>query len=227
MRIPANCNTCRFKSLATKALSKDELSVLEGNCVTIRFKKGDLIFKQGIFSSDIIYLTEGVVKVHYNKEDDEQILKFVKAPSYIGISTSMKKAVNQYSTTAITDTTVCVINKEIFKTFIYKNGRFAYEIINELCFNELCFFRDNVKISQKHIHGRLADALLFFSEEIFESDQFTLPISREELGNYIHAARESVSRVLKEFASEDVIDLSGKKLKLKNKEKLEHYSKAY
>ena len=91
----------------------------------------------------------------------------------------------------------------------------------------MCFLRDNVKISQKHIHGRIADALLFFSEEIFDSDQFTLPISREELGNYIHAARESVSRVLKEFATKGIIDLSGKKLRLKSKEQLEAYSKAY
>ena len=47
--------------------------------------------------------------------------------------------------------------------------------------------------------------ILFFADTIYESDTFTLPLSREELGNLVDASRESVSRILTEFHEEKII----------------------
>ena len=222
--IPVNCKSCEIKSSAAKTLDASELENLEQNCVSVKFVKGDVIFKQGIFSSNIIYLTKGVVKTHIVADDKEQIIKFVKAPSYIGIPTTFEERINQYSATAISDAFLCIINIDTFKNFIYNNGKFTYEIIIDLCKNEMDLFKQYVNKNQKSIHGRLAETVLFFSNDIFGCDKFIIPVSRVDLGNYIHTTRESISRIFSEFSEENIIKLSGKKISILDKEKLEEIS---
>lgn len=51
-------------------------------------------------------------------------------------------------------------------------------------------------------------------------DEFELPISRSELGNLVDTSRESVSRVLTEFARDGIIHIEGKKISVLNKKSL-------
>ncbi|NPA68967.1 MAG: Crp/Fnr family transcriptional regulator [Chlorobi bacterium] len=218
-----NCNTCIIKSSAAKALNPEQLYALEKNCVQINFKKGDVIFKEGTFSGNITYLRKGVVKLH-TEGKASQILKIVKGPIYLGIPTTIEEKINHYSATALEDSHLCFIHIDVFKLFIEENKQFAYEIIVELCKSELELFRKCVSRTQNNIYGRLAHALLFFMENIYESDTFTLPLSREDLGNYINTTRESVSRVLAELDTKKVIEISGKSIKILKPEQLREMS---
>ena len=66
----------------------------------------------------------------------------------------------------------------------------------------------------------MADVLLEFSEKIFQSETFTLPISQSELANLVDTSRESVSRVLSEFDKDGIIKLNGKEIEILNKKSL-------
>lgn len=218
------CIDCKIKSSAVKTLTSGELDNLDNNCAEVKFKEGDIIFKQGAFSSNIIYLKTGLVKIHIAGSSKNTITKIAKAPSYLGIPTTFNEKINHYSATALEPTSVCFIDIETFKDFIYKNGKFAYEIIVELCSSELTSFTKCVNRTQKNIHGRLASALLAFSEDIYENEEFILPLSRVELGNFVDTSRESVCRTLTEFTNDKLIDLNGKKIKILNRPSLEAIS---
>jgi CRP/FNR family transcriptional regulator len=220
-----NCKKCKIKSAATKTLSQAELEKLENNCVEVNFKKGDIIFKQGAYSSNIIYLKNGLVKVHISYANNEQIIKIAKFPSYLGIPTTFNEKFNHYSATAIENTTVCFIDIELFKHFIFENGKFAYEIIIELCHSELNSFNRCIDRIQKNIHGRIANALLFFSDEIYKKQEFILPLSRHELGSLIDTSRESICRILSEFNNDNIIEIRGRKIKILNENLLKTISK--
>ncbi len=208
-----NCNTCIIKSSAAKALNTEQLSKLGENCVQIDFKKGDVIFKEGTFSVNITYLREGVVKLH-TEGKTSQILKITKGPKYLGIPTTFEEKINHYSATALEDCRICFIHTNIFKTFVEESKKFAYEIIVELCNSELELFQKCVSRTKNNVYGRLAHALLFFQDKIYESNHFRLPLSREELGNFINTTRESVSRVLTEFDSDKIIKIKGKEIEI-------------
>jgi len=204
-------------------LTQVEIERLEKNCTKAHFKKGDIIFKQNAFSSNIIYLNTGLAKIHIDGPQNEQTIKVVKAPSYLGIPTTFNEKINHYSATALETTTVCFIDIGVFKDFIYKNGEFAYELITELCKNELNSFRRCVNRTQKHIHGRIADALLLF-KNIYENNEYILPFTRLEFGNFVDTSRESVSRILTEFKNESIINLNGRKVEILNEKLLETIS---
>jgi len=66
-------------------------------------------------------------------------------------------------------------------------------------------FRRCANRTQKLIRGNMADALLDFSDHIFQSDTFTIPLSQAELANLVDTSRESVSRILAEFDKDGII----------------------
>ncbi len=219
------CTECIFKSPATKLLSKKELSQLEENCSVASLQPGEVIFKQGVFSNSIVYLKKGIVKLHIEGQQKEQIIKITKGPTYLGIPTGLDEKYYRYSAITVEETEACFIEKEAFKEFVRGNGRFAYEIIVQLCKDEINLFNGIISRTQKNIRGRLADALLFFKEEIYLSDTFVIPLTRSELGNYVDATRESVSRILTEFHNENIIRLTGKRVNIMNEKLLRLISK--
>ena len=220
-----DCRYCEFKSTAASYLNGDELDSLRSNCAQVNFKSGDIIFKQDALSSNIIYIQTGFVKVHMGGPERESILRISKAPTYLGIPTTVGDRVNHYSATALTDVTACFIDINAFKLFIYKNGNFAYEIILGLCRNELYHFHNCVNLTQKQLNGRIAGALLFIADNIFHKNEFKMILNRLEFADMVGSSRESLSRVLNKFHEENIIKISGKTICLVNREALERISK--
>jgi len=162
--------------------------------------------------------------VHINGPHHDQIVRIVKAPGYLGLPTTFGDKINQYSVTAIESSEVCFIDMGTFKYLLKVNSDFAYEIMIELCRNELEVFYRCANRTQKQIRGKIADVLLEFSERIFLSDTFIIPLTQEEMGNLVDATRESISRVLAEFENDGIIQLKGRTVQLKNKEILKEIS---
>lgn len=219
------CTTCGKRSAASKFLSEVELEDQANNCVELKFNKGDNIIRQGTLSSNVAFLKEGLVKLHMKGPLYEQITKITKAPSYLGLPTTFGDKINQYSVTAIEESIVCFIDMNIFKSFITNNPNFTYQLFIELCLNELTSFRRCVNRTQKQVSGSLAENLLYFSNQIYQSDEFTLPLNREEFGNLVDASRESVSRTLGDFQEDGIIKIDKKTIKILKKEKLEMISR--
>ena len=137
----------------------------------MKFKKGDTIIKQGMFSTNVVFLRRGLAKIHLNGPYHEQIVRLVKAPTYLGLPTTFGDKVNQYSVTAVTDTEVCYIDVNVFQRILNENRDFSNEIIIELCQNELESFRRCANRTQKQIRGNMADVLIEFAEKIFQADR--------------------------------------------------------
>jgi CRP-like cAMP-binding protein len=211
---------CGIKSKAALMLSEDEIEKLSFNCALVNFRKGDSIIKQGTFSTNVAYLRSGLAKVHIAGPYHEQIVRMVKAPSYLGLPTTFGDKINQYSVTVIEKAEVCFIDIDTFRFLLGKNPEFSYEIMIELCRNELEVFYRCANRTQKQIRGKIADVLLEMSDQIYKSQVFTIPVTQEEIGNLVDASRESVSRIMAEFERDNIIKVSGKKTEILNKQSL-------
>jgi CRP-like cAMP-binding protein len=216
-----DCQLCPHISTAASRLSNCDLQLLSDNHIVVSFKKGDTIIKQGTYSTNVIFLRKGLVKIHITGPYSEQIVKLAKPPTYLGLPTTVGDKINQYSITALEDTEVCFIDMTTFKELLKANDEFAFEIIHSLCRYEIESFRRCANRIQKQTRGNLAEVLLYLSNTIFETDQFTIPLSQSEIGNLIDTSRESVSRMLSEFEKDGIILTSGKHIQIINKQSLE------
>lgn len=219
------CKACIFNEKAAKVLSSSNFHLLEENHLVINFHKGDSIIKQGVYSTNVVFLRQGLVKIHIKGPYNEQIVRLVKAPTYLGLPTTIGEKINQYSITALSEVEVCFINIEVFETILKENTVFANEIILELCRNELDSFERCANRTQKQARGKIAAFLLEMSNHIFESDSFTLPLSQSEIGNLVDVGREGVSRVMSEYDKDGLISMKGRDVEILNKESLELISK--
>ncbi|GAB1415301.1 FNR family transcription factor [Paludibacter sp.] len=221
----AHCNTCPFVSSHVANLDNMQMDKLNENHIVVNFKKGDSIIRQGTYSTNIIFLRKGLVKIHITGPYSEQIVKLAKPPTYLGLPTTFGDKVNQYSITALDDCEVCFIDITVFRNLLRESDHFAFEIILSLCRYEIESFRRCANRTQKLTRGNLADVLLDFANNIFNSDSFVLPISQTEIGHLIDTSRESVSRILSEFEQDGIISVKGKNFEIINKPLLDLISK--
>jgi CRP/FNR family transcriptional regulator len=218
------CKDCKFQSPATEVLSESELEVLAKNCAEVQFGKREIIFKQNALSSNIAYLKKGYVKLFMKGASREQILKIVKAPAYLGIPTTIGDKINHYSAMALDDTQVCFIDIRVFTKFLRSNPDFSYEIILNLCRNEIDQFHRCINLTQKQLYGRFAGTLLDMAENLYENNSFQPHLNRIEFADLIGTSRESISRLFTEFSNSGIISYSGKTITILNKSVLESIS---
>ena len=102
---------------------------------------------------------------------------------------------------------------------------FSYEILVSVCKENINNYHRCLNKSIKQIYGRFADAILYFSNVIYESSEFELPITQNELAALIGATRESITRMFTKFKNEGIIDVSNRKISILKVELLERISK--
>ena len=220
-----NCIDCDNRFCAFTVLNDSEIKLLCNNHAEVRFKKKEIIIKQGALTTNVVYIKSGLVKEHItgpNKK--EEILQIVKSPFFLGIHAMFSDRINQYSLTALEDTTVCFINSEILKILLRKNSEFTYQILMHVCKDQINNFQQCVNKIQKCLHGCVADAILYLADKIYESDHFKLSITRNDIAGLIGTSRECVSRALAKFSKEGIIDLNNKTVKILNKSLLQKIS---
>jgi CRP-like cAMP-binding protein len=84
-----------------------------------------------------------------------------------------------------------------------------------------------VNLTQKHIRGRLAEALIFLKDNYgLEEDGYTLSIylSREDLASMSNMTTSNAIRTLSAFATEQLIAIDGRKIKIIKEEELRKIS---
>ncbi|MEN8116409.1 MAG: Crp/Fnr family transcriptional regulator [Bacteroidota bacterium] len=221
--VERSCTDCNLKSNAVAVLSDKELGMLEEGCSKLTFKKGELIFKEGAPASYITFIRDGFVKLSKKGVGNRDfILSISKKGAYLGIQNLNRKShENYFSATAITNSEICFINIGCFGKLLQRNGAFATEVISTIFDDEMHYFDRLVNNVQQHLHGRLANTLLYFRNDVYIENPFNLNLTKTEVASLIGTSRESVSRLLKEFQDTGIIAMERKKITILDEEKLE------
>lgn len=208
-----------------EVLTEEEKQIIENHTVDIKYKKGEVIAKQGSFASHVIFLKEGLVKVFLEGNPKDLILKIIPSDRLITLS-SIFEGNNTflYSAATYVDSTASLIDADIFKQLIRKNPQFASKIINILNENTAQVYGRFYALTRKQSHGRVADILLCLSQRIYKADQFNLVLSRNDLADLTGLSPESVIRIFKEFKEEKLIEVKGKSIEILNFETLNKIS---
>lgn len=221
------CKDCAVKSSTVFNLNEEELDQLCSNSTEIKFQKGERIIKQGAFTQNIVFIKSGIIKVHLTGPiQKDVILKIDKGPIFVGVPDVFANKVHSYSVTALNDTTACFIEYKGYEYLIQNNGMFALELIKTLSYGIVSHYQYCVNKLQKQLTATFADALLYFSDNLFESDEFHLPLTRVEFGEYIGTTRETITKIIHDFAKDHLIEVDGKKIKIVKKDILRKISKA-
>ncbi|MGC9342823.1 MAG: Crp/Fnr family transcriptional regulator, partial [Bacteroidales bacterium] len=154
---------------------EEQANILENNLHVLYYKKKDIIFRQDTRAYDLMFVQSGLVKIFKNSRNERNlILKVARNGDYIGLMALFGKKVYEYSAAALTDCKIYHFDYTVFKSVLAENGKFALSFLKFMSIDGLFLFDKLLSQSYKQLPGRVADVLLYFSEEIFHSQNFTL-----------------------------------------------------
>ena len=222
------CEQCIVRELSSlKALNKEELLRMAECKSSYEVKKGDPLFEEGEMLNGIYCVKDGVAKMSkLSANGKEQIVKLVKKGELLGQRSLISEEAANLSAVAIEDMQVCFIPKAEVLKFFNENNQFSLNMMKSVC-GDLREADDHmVDMAQKTVKQRLAHTLLHLEKDFGTNEDGSLKIqlSREEIAGMIGTATESCIRLLSEFNKEGLIELSGKKIILVNKNMLQKMS---
>ncbi len=225
----SNKPTIKDISLVYDVLTDEEKNIVEQNYTEYHYNKGDLIYRIGDTPKGLLCLGEGKLKIFKpGLGGKEQIVRLVRTTEFIGYRSFFAEEPHVASAVAIEPAIVFFIPKDIVYKLLKSNYNFSLNIIKSLA-AELEFSRDRtISLTQKHIRGRLAESLLVLVDTYgFEDDGVTINIrmTREDLSDLSNMTSSNVTRTLKNFAEENVVDIHGREIKIVNLSNLKHISR--
>lgn len=205
-------------------LTDDEKDELVKNKTDIDFSAGETIVKRGVIVSNVLYISKGLVKIEITNDNKLFTMGIIQPQCFIGIICCFAFSKFDFTATALEDSKISFIDKDVFEKFIKTNGDFSLSLIKHMSGVANGLFHRMSRLSQKNIHGALSILLLEFSE-IYNSTIFTLPVVRKELADMLGYSKESVINTLSKFNKEGIIKVSDRKIEILDIEKLQQISK--
>lgn len=198
----------------------------------ISHRKGQILYYEGTMPLGIFCINAGVVKIYKTASNGkEQIIHLSQKGDFLGYTALLGEENYTSSAMIIEDAKICFIPREVFLNTLMKNTEFFKKVTKAISHELGVMEAKLTDATQKSIRERLAHVLLQLASnygiEGGGVQQIDLILSREEIAGIVGTATESVIRLLSEFKKDNLIELDGKKIIIKDKRGLARLSDFY
>ena len=200
-----------------------KIEKINSNSTHKRFKKNEVVFHEGTRPVGVYSITSGRIKIYKTGvEGKDQIIQILKSGDLMGYRAMLSEEQYPVSAETLEDTTLCFIPKKDFIGAMSANADLTHEVIKSLSKDLTNMAESLTVLAQKPVRERLAGALLILIDtyDIVEGEQNGINLTREDLANMVGTATETLIRLLHDFKDEHLIETNGRKILIKNKEKL-------
>ena len=210
-------------------LTETQREDLAKNFTIQKYKKNETIYCEGETPMHLMCLLSGKVKIYKDGVGGRsQIIRVIKDKEYFAYRAYFAQENFVTAAAAFEPCTICLVPMPVISELIKENTDLAMFFIKQLSIDLGISDERTVNLTQKHIRGRLAESLLFLKDTYgVEEDQCTLSIylSREDLANLSNMTTSNAIRTLSNFATEKLIIIDGRKIKIIDEERLKKISK--
>ncbi|MDD4320837.1 MAG: Crp/Fnr family transcriptional regulator [Acidaminococcaceae bacterium] len=201
-------------------LSEQEIALLERNITKVSYNKGLNLNSTNSECLGVLLIKSGELRVYILSEDGREITLYRLVPTDVCVlsaSCMIKSITFDVHIDAEIDTDAYLINIAAFSKLSTQNvyvENFTYKKTIERFSN---IMQAMEQILFMRFDKRLA---MFLLNEMKKTNSTELHITQEQIAKYIGSAREVVSRMLKVFQTEGIIEQTRGAIHIINKEKL-------
>ena len=219
-----DCNRCFKRNHLFHKLTEEELDYVNGYRLEVTFKKGEIVFKQGTPFTHIVILHEGIGKLYIEgRRNKNLIIGFTKPYEIVSGPGMFIDNRNHFSFSTLTEAGACFIEAGAIKEVIRKNSDFAHEYMKACSQGKIDMYNLCLSLTQKNMEGRIADALIFLQDSIFNNHEIRY-VNKQDIADLTAMSKESAIRVLKEFKTEGLIEEVNSLIEILDKVALEKIS---
>lgn len=219
MDIKETLKKCEFFS----ELTKDQQEMLVSTSRTAEFTKGQNIHSSQEKCLGVVYVVSGQLRAYILSEDGREITlyRLYKDDICILSASCVLDAISfDVYIDAEEDTKAVIISSQVFKKLKSENvyvEKFAYKLATTR-------FSDVMWAMQQILFMRVDQRLaIFLSDEIAKTGNETIKLTHEQIAKYMGTAREVVTRMLKYFQKEGIVELARGEIRVLDKRKLRSF----
>lgn len=205
-------------------LTPEQQSFVEENSKVYSFKKNEIICREGDTPTHMMMLANGKVRVYKEGVSNRnQIIRMLKPGDLFGFRSMIAGEPYNTSVSAVEASMVYFVKRDAFLQILQQNNAFCYRFMVVLAKDLGTSDTRAVNLTQKHIRGRLAEALLYLKNNYgLDEDEATISMymSREDLANLSNMTTSNAIRTLSNFQEEGILSLDGRKIKILDMDQL-------
>ena len=209
------------------SLNDEQRELFVDNIEISHYQRGAQLYKEGDTPTFLHYLLKGKVALYRKGIAGQQIIRMIEPGALFGYVAAFDGG--NYRSTAVIgeDSDILTIPITLMFHFVWENSSFAMLFLKELSQMLGVSIERTINMTQKHIRGRLAEALLLMKRKYgVESDGRTLSVylSRIDLAQMSNMTTSNAIRTLSAFAKEGLIEIDGRKIKFVDIDELQRIS---
>jgi CRP/FNR family transcriptional regulator len=190
------------------------------------YPKGASLFVEGQPARGVIILCAGHVKLSTSSADGRTLILRISDPGeLLGLPATISGRAYEVTADVIEPTQANFISQADFLNFLKEFGEAALRVAQELSDSYQTAFAEMRTIGLSHsAREKLARFILDWSSNHSSDNgtiRFNLTLTHEEIAQMIGSSRETVTRILGEFKKNNLLQVKGSSVTLKNKLGLE------
>lgn len=212
-----------------EVLTPEEKDYISLHVEICHYRKNEIIHEEGDHPTHMMMLAEGKLRVYKEGVGNKmQIIRMLKPYDIFAYRALIADECYNTAVSAFEPSIVYKVERDAFLHIIQSNNMFCFRFMTEMAKDLGRSDAKVVNLTQKHIRGRLAEALLTLKENYgLDEDGATLSMymSREDLANLSNMTTANAIRTLSQFQNEGLIAIDGRKIKLLEEDELIKTSK--
>jgi CRP-like cAMP-binding protein len=206
-------------------LPEEDMNGMMQHAISGKYRKGDVIFREGAIPTGIFYIEQGRAKKYkIDNFEKEQIFYIAGAGELIGYHAVLSSEYYPDSAKALEECIILFIPKECFLNFLASSPALSRLLLKVLS-HEFTVLTNGIAIYAKRpVRERLAITLIVLDEKFKplpgETSEGGINLSREDLANITGTTGENVVRILSGFKKEGIVVTKGRRIWITNLEKL-------
>lgn len=217
---------CDVQAPCFQTLTADEVELVRASKTQVLFRKGDNLTKQGTFASYVLFVMKGLARQYIEGDNAKSFnLRIISPGEFVGLSSVFAKNTFSYSSVAITDCQVFLVEKEAIAQIITQNGTFGLGIIRRYVEQNSNLYDTLRTVMYKQMNGRIADTLLYIDSLKAENPEIFQLLSRKDIADFAGISTESAVKLLKGFEKDGLIELNEKDIEVVGHKELLEISK--
>lgn len=203
-----HCEQCRVRSLSLcGALEADELRELDRLSRPLSLSARETIFEQDELAESVFNITAGSARLYRLLPDGRrQIVGFALPGDFLGLAMTEK---NPFSADALTPLTACQFSRQAFSDFLDSKPHLLRKL-HAMASHELSLAQEQMVIlGRRTAEEKVASFLIGLRKRwgrlSATSVTIPLPMTRQDIGDFLGLTVETVSRMLTRLAREKAI----------------------
>jgi len=180
-----------------------------------RFEKGEIIYKEGAYSTKIYLILDGIVKSTKMEESGKELITALQKPDdFLGFTSFADNIPYQETATAVEDVELAGISKDTLKEILGKNQNASLELVNVLTENISEIKEQLLQMAYSSVRRKTAQTILQFARVLNRNPEDAIRIARSDLASVAGIATESLIRTISEFKKKGFIEIEGRNIKI-------------